>query len=112
MGTIDSQLQELNTKFKEDTIELLILSTTLDPRDGYKSFKVEDICKLAEKYYPSDFTEQEKLHNRMEDDFLESLLITYIEKDIAKSFDADSIIDAFNDMKEHRIQFKMPHFSR
>ncbi|KAI8546826.1 hypothetical protein RHMOL_Rhmol07G0149500 [Rhododendron molle] len=62
MGTIDSQLQELNARFKEDAIELLILSTTLDPRDGYKSFKVENICKLAEKYYPSDFTEQEKLH--------------------------------------------------
>ncbi|KAI8546825.1 hypothetical protein RHMOL_Rhmol07G0149500 [Rhododendron molle] len=95
MGTIDSQLQELNARFKEDAIELLILSTTLDPRDGYKSFKVENICKLAEKYYPSDFTE-------MEDDFLASLLITYIEKDIARSFDADSIIDAFNDMKKRR----------
>ncbi|KAI8560948.1 hypothetical protein RHMOL_Rhmol04G0296100 [Rhododendron molle] len=187
MGTIDAQLQELNTRFKEDTIELLILSTALDPRDDYKSFKVEDICKLTEKYYPSDFTEQEKLHlrfqlqnyeldnfkhpefqnlttiselcqvlnktrksgiyplvdklirliltlpistattgrafsamklvkttlrNRMEDDFLASLLITYNEKDITRSFDADSIIDAFNDMKEHWVQFKMPHFSR
>ncbi|KAI8546824.1 hypothetical protein RHMOL_Rhmol07G0149500 [Rhododendron molle] len=100
MGTIDSQLQELNARFKEDAIELLILSTTLDPRDGYKSFKVENICKLAEKYYPSDFTS--RLCNRMEDDFLASLLITYIEKDIARSFDADSIIDAFNDMKKRR----------
>ncbi|KAI8546827.1 hypothetical protein RHMOL_Rhmol07G0149500 [Rhododendron molle] len=43
-----------------------------------------------------------RLCNRMEDDFLASLLITYIEKDIARSFDADSIIDAFNDMKKRR----------
>ena len=60
MYTIDSQLQELNNRFKEDTVELLIRSTSLDPRGGYSSFNIEDICKLAEKYYPMDFTEQEK----------------------------------------------------
>ena len=43
-------------------MELLILSTSLDPRGGYSSFNIEDICKLAEKYYPMDFTEQEKYH--------------------------------------------------
>ncbi|XP_057497339.1 uncharacterized protein LOC130782056 [Actinidia eriantha] len=56
--TIDSQLLELNSRFKEDTIELLVFSTSLDPRDGYKSFKIEDICKLVEKYYPMNFTER------------------------------------------------------
>ncbi|KAI8563421.1 hypothetical protein RHMOL_Rhmol03G0110200 [Rhododendron molle] len=82
----------------------MILCTALVPRHDYKSFKVEDICKLAEKCYPSNFIE-------MEDDFLATFLITYIEKDIARSFDANSIIDAFNYMKERQIQFKMPYFS-
>ena len=53
-----------------------------------------------------------KLRNRMEDDFLASYLITYIEKEIASSFDIDSIIDAFNDMKERRVQLQMPKFSK
>ncbi|XP_028066266.1 uncharacterized protein LOC114269197 [Camellia sinensis] len=48
--TCDSQLQELNNRFKEDVMELLILSSALDPRDDYNSFKIEDICKLANQF--------------------------------------------------------------
>ncbi|XP_028062231.1 uncharacterized protein LOC114265611 [Camellia sinensis] len=58
----DSQLQELNKRFKEDVMELLILSFALNPRDDYSSFKIEDICKLANQFYPNDFTEKEKIH--------------------------------------------------
>ncbi|XP_028082128.1 zinc finger MYM-type protein 1-like [Camellia sinensis] len=58
----DSQLQELSNRFKEDVMELLILSSALDPRDDYSSFKIEDVCKLANQFYPNDFTEQEKIH--------------------------------------------------
>ncbi|XP_028105826.1 zinc finger MYM-type protein 1-like, partial [Camellia sinensis] len=187
MVIVDSQLQELNNRFKEDVMELLVLSSALDPRDGYRSFNIEDICKLVDKFYPMDFSEQEKLHlkyqlenykldisilpefqklstiselcqmlaktkkstsyplinrlirlvltlpvstatserafsamklvksklrNRMEDGFLASYLITYIEKDIARGFDVDSIIDAFDIMKERRAQLKMPNFSK
>ncbi|XP_028062425.1 uncharacterized protein LOC114265791 [Camellia sinensis] len=186
MVTVDTQLQELNNRFEEDVMELLVLSSTLDPRDGYRSFKIEDICKLANKFYPMDFSEQEKLHlkyqlesykldisilpefqklstiselcqllakteklasyplidrlirlvftlpvstatserafsvmkliksklrNRIEDGFLASYLITYIEKDIDRGFDVDSIIHAFDIMKERRVQLKMPNFS-
>lgn len=39
-------------------------------------------------------------------------MITYLKKDKAKSFDANSIIDAFNDMKERQVQLKMPRFTR
>ena len=53
-----------------------------------------------------------RLSNRMEDDFLASYLITYIENDIVRSFDVDSIIDEFADMKERRAQLKMPSFSK
>jgi hypothetical protein len=41
-------------------VELLILSTTLSPQDAYKSFKINDICNLVEKFYPQDFTKQKK----------------------------------------------------
>ena len=58
MVTIDSQSQELNNRLKEDVMEL----SALDPRDDYRLFKIEDICRLADKFYPTDFNEQEKLH--------------------------------------------------
>ena len=38
--TIDSQLQELNERFKEYVVELLMLCSALDPRDDYKSFNI------------------------------------------------------------------------
>ncbi|KAK2641726.1 hypothetical protein Ddye_023489 [Dipteronia dyeriana] len=56
MAAIDSQLQKLNIRFNEQAMELLTLSTTLDPRDGFKSFGVDNICKLAYKFYHQDFT--------------------------------------------------------
>ncbi|KAF8380522.1 hypothetical protein HHK36_028009 [Tetracentron sinense] len=64
LQNIDSQLQELNRRFNEHTMELFVLSSALDPRDSYKSFKIEDICNLAGKFYPQDFTEQENIHLR------------------------------------------------
>ena len=59
---IDSQLRKMNSRFKENMVELLLLSFVLNPRDDYVSFKVDDIYKLANKFYSEDFTEQEKLH--------------------------------------------------
>jgi hypothetical protein len=41
-------------------VELLILSAALNPKDAYKLFKIDDICNLVEKFYPEDFTKQEK----------------------------------------------------
>ena len=43
-----------------------------------------------------------RLRSKMEDEFLANSLIIYIEKDIAKLFDDDSIIDAFDLKKERR----------
>ena len=56
---IDFQLMELNNRFTEQTMELLTLSSTLNPVDGFKSFSIEDICTLAQKFYPQDFTRTE-----------------------------------------------------
>ncbi|XP_059441887.1 uncharacterized protein LOC132174212 [Corylus avellana] len=58
---IDFELQELKNRFSEQAVELLILCVALSHKDTYKSFKIDDICKLAEKFYPRDFTEQEKI---------------------------------------------------
>jgi hypothetical protein len=59
---IDFQLQELNCRFGERAVKLLILSSALDRKDGYKSFKIDDICSLANVYYPLDFSEQKKIN--------------------------------------------------
>ncbi|XP_062147717.1 uncharacterized protein LOC133856675 [Alnus glutinosa] len=55
-AAIDFQLQELKNRFGEQAVELLTLSVALSPKDAYKSFKIDDICKLAEKFYPKDST--------------------------------------------------------
>ena len=47
---------ELNNRFLENTMELLYLSSTLDPSHAFRSFKIDNICNLAEKFYPEDFT--------------------------------------------------------
>ncbi|XP_075675218.1 uncharacterized protein LOC142644516 [Castanea sativa] len=54
---IDFQLQELNSRLCELTADLLTLSSALNPKDAFRSFKIGDTCNLAENYYPQDFTE-------------------------------------------------------
>ena len=53
--TIDIQLQELNSRFSEQAMDLLTLSRALSYEDSYKSFKIDTICTLVENYYPMDF---------------------------------------------------------
>ena len=52
-------MQELNSRFCEITADLLTLSSTLNPKDAFRSFKIDDICNFVENYYPQDFIEQE-----------------------------------------------------
>ncbi|XP_015953969.1 uncharacterized protein LOC107478340 [Arachis duranensis] len=59
LATIDSQIQEFNSRFNEQTIELLTLSCALDPNDNFKSFNIEKISKLTEKFYSLDFPSNE-----------------------------------------------------
>ncbi|KAK5784556.1 hypothetical protein PVK06_039082 [Gossypium arboreum] len=42
---IDSLLTEINSHFTNKVVKLLALSFALDPRDNYKAFRVENICK-------------------------------------------------------------------
>jgi hypothetical protein len=59
-------LQELDNWFSEGAMELLILSSSFDPNDAYKSFNIDDICRLADKYYPLDFSKQEKINLKIQ----------------------------------------------
>ena len=59
-ATIDSQLQELNYRFNEDAMELLRLSSALEPWEALKSFRSSDLCLLEKNFYPQDFTDYDK----------------------------------------------------
>ncbi|KAK9073296.1 hypothetical protein SSX86_007620 [Deinandra increscens subsp. villosa] len=59
-STIDNQITELNSRFKEDTVELLTLSASLSS----KEINVDQVYALVEKYYPEDFSEQERIQLR------------------------------------------------
>ncbi|XP_028077241.1 uncharacterized protein LOC114279217 [Camellia sinensis] len=90
----DSHLQELNNRFREDVMELLILSFALDPRDDYSSFKLKIYASLkinfilmtlqistatTERAFSAMKIINTRLRSSMENDFL----LTYVEKDIA-----------------------------
>jgi len=45
-------------------VRIIHLTKALDPRGCYKSFDVNDICTLVDKFYSNDFSEQEKFHLR------------------------------------------------
>ncbi|KAK9075585.1 hypothetical protein SSX86_003911 [Deinandra increscens subsp. villosa] len=59
-ATLDKQLDELNSRFSEQTMELLSLSSSL----ASKEIDVDQICLLVEKYYSEDFNEQERIQLR------------------------------------------------
>ncbi|XP_075507874.1 uncharacterized protein LOC142544722 [Primulina tabacum] len=152
--------------------------SALDPKNSFDSFNSDDICKLAKKFYPGDFTDQEivaleyelihykldvmqnlkvstlvelcqqltesgrssvyvmltrliylvltlpvstatterafsamkhvktALRNKMEDDFLADCLTLYIERDLAKHIDVNSIINEFYVLKSRRAQLR------
>jgi hypothetical protein len=57
---INFQLQELDSRFGKKAMKLL----TLDPKNVYKFFKIDDIYIFAEKYCSLDFSEYEKINLR------------------------------------------------
>ncbi|XP_050157457.1 uncharacterized protein LOC126631338 [Malus sylvestris] len=106
-NAIDFQLAELNRRFSEEAMELLILSSALEPREAFKAFNIDHICKLAKKFYSMDFTEKElhtlrstterafsamnliktRRRNKMESEFLADSMVVYIEKELAEKID-------------------------
>ncbi|XP_073279492.1 uncharacterized protein [Primulina huaijiensis] len=59
---IDEQLMGLNTRFTEQSIELLTLCEALNPSDGFKSFSESAIYSLIDKFYPNDFSKDDMKH--------------------------------------------------
>ena len=55
---IDQRLAELEDRFSSQATELLSLCASLDPR--LDIFNIDNICTLVEKYYPVDFSSQER----------------------------------------------------
>ena len=43
-------------------MDLIRLNSALIPKDDYKNFDIASICTLIDKYYPMDYTEQEKVN--------------------------------------------------
>jgi len=63
---IDQQLQELNNISSEQATELLMLSATLDSKNTYKLFSIEDIYRFVDKFYLENFLDQKKIHLRFQ----------------------------------------------
>ena len=53
---IEYQVNELESRFNDEAMELLTLTSALDPHNHFKSFIIDNICHLAEVFYPHDFT--------------------------------------------------------
>ncbi|PRQ49245.1 putative HAT dimerization domain, ribonuclease H-like domain-containing protein [Rosa chinensis] len=68
---------ELDSRFTDDSLEILVLSATFDPRDNFRSFKFEDVNNLALRFYPQDFTSYDMLALDMECEFF----LTDIQRD-------------------------------
>ncbi|KAK9929163.1 hypothetical protein M0R45_026269 [Rubus argutus] len=69
-------LSELNKRFTDQSSELLILSSTLDPCVHFSQFKTEKVCTLAKKFYPEDFVHDELFSLELE--------CAYYERDMLK----------------------------
>ncbi|XP_039135864.1 uncharacterized protein LOC120273305 [Dioscorea cayenensis subsp. rotundata] len=82
-ATFVARKGRLNSRFNEYTLELLSLSSALDPIDGYKSFNIDYICKLAKKFYSQDFSEEEMILLRLE--------LQHFEVDVLKNAESEDL---------------------
>ena len=65
-SAIDFQLEELHYRFNDNAVELLRLSSSLEPRNNFRLFDIEQICTLASTFYPADFGQQEMYHLKLQ----------------------------------------------
>ena len=73
----NSILQELTHRFSKHAVELLNLSSTLDPKEARESFRSIDIFLLVSKFYPKDFTNQEMTLLKAEVDHYEHNVVRH-----------------------------------
>uniref|UniRef100_A0A7N0UR35 HAT C-terminal dimerisation domain-containing protein n=1 Tax=Kalanchoe fedtschenkoi TaxID=63787 RepID=A0A7N0UR35_KALFE len=60
LSVIDLQIQQLNNRFDEVNMELLICMACLNPANSFAAFDQKKILRLAE-FYPHDFTKVDLL---------------------------------------------------
>ncbi|OMO89611.1 hypothetical protein CCACVL1_07738 [Corchorus capsularis] len=95
---IDSQLSELNSRFNDQAIDLLTLSSGLVDMQMLEVYFLADILIRLLLTLPLSTTTTERafstmkivkirLRNKMEDGFLVDNLVVYIEREIAEDFD-------------------------
>ncbi|XP_074321978.1 uncharacterized protein LOC141659120 [Apium graveolens] len=77
-STIDFQLEELHYRFNDDVVQLLRLSTSLEPKNNFRLFDIEHICKLATTFYPADFGQQEMYHLKLQLDHYKIDVINHV----------------------------------
>ncbi|XP_074351957.1 uncharacterized protein LOC141691113 [Apium graveolens] len=65
-SAIDFQLEELHYRINDDIVQLLRLSTSLEPKNNFRLFDIEHICTLATTFYPADFGQQEMYHLKLQ----------------------------------------------
>ncbi|KAH9800585.1 TTF-type domain-containing protein [Citrus sinensis] len=53
-------------RFNEHAVQFLILSSALDLRECRESFRIGDVCQLANKFYPADFTDVDKMNLKIQ----------------------------------------------
>ncbi|CAM8920500.1 unnamed protein product [Rhodiola kirilowii] len=68
-AVIDHKLAELESRFPESSMELLILGATFHPRNHFAAFKKEDVLLLASKFYASDFSAYDMVALNIECEF-------------------------------------------
>ncbi|XP_012832961.1 PREDICTED: zinc finger MYM-type protein 1-like [Erythranthe guttata] len=56
---LDMQLGELNARFSDSTMELLVCIACLDPSNSFSHFDKDKLLRLVD-FYPQDFTELDK----------------------------------------------------
>ncbi|KAK8355524.1 hypothetical protein V6Z11_A05G296400 [Gossypium hirsutum] len=97
-ATIDTQLQELKSRFNKNVVELLTLTTALDPKEFFKLFDIDKICILVNKFYPEDFSQQEKERLPYE--------LKYYELDVFSTASSERVFSAMKIVKT-RLRSKM-----
>ncbi|KAK1389879.1 zinc finger MYM-type protein 1-like [Heracleum sosnowskyi] len=65
-SAIDFQLEELQYRFNDHVVELLRLSSSLEPKNNFGLFDKEHICTLATTFYPADFSQQDMYHLQLQ----------------------------------------------
>ncbi|XP_074346932.1 uncharacterized protein LOC141685745 [Apium graveolens] len=65
-SVIDFHLEELHYRFNDTTVQLLRLSSSLEPKNNFRLFDIQHICTLATSFYPANFGQQEMLHLKLQ----------------------------------------------